>query len=176
MRRPFVIAMLALFCVACADNQPPGYYAAPPAKRLQDPLPGKALVYLFRAPHDGATLALQISGRPSFTLEPSTYTALTLNPGEYLMEGTSTGRWGKTVPAFEPIRIRIESGERKLLYVSGENDRTIEFLGIAPLGRGGGMLLANAALATDNASRRWKECTVLDAQGFMDISRLKLVD
>jgi hypothetical protein len=175
MRRALLIT-IALLCGGCAE-MPANYYSPAPLTRLQDPLPGKALVYLFRAPHDEDALSIQITGKPRFELEPSTYTVLTLEPGEHVIEGTTVrSAFSIEKPAFAPTPIKVTADQRAFLYVSGINSSSMKITGLVPVAKGGVMVFGGIMPTTEAGSRSWKECSELDAQGFIDISKLKVVE
>jgi hypothetical protein len=175
MKRRALLVTIALLCGGCAEI-PANYYSPAPLTRLQDPLPGQALVYLFRAPHDEDALSIQITGKPRFTLEPSTFTVLTLEPGEHVIEGAVRSAFSNEKPAFAPTPIKVTANQRAFLYVSGINSSSMRITGLAPVAKGSVMVFGGIMPTTEAGSRSWKECSELDAQGFIDISKLKVVE
>ena len=174
-RRSVLVALSA--CVAgCAINPPASYYQPPPLIPIQDPLPGHGIVYLLRAPHDPETLAIQLNTQQPFRLEPSTYTVLVLKPGDYAMRGTEGGLFGRTKEAFAPVSFRIHDGQRAFLYVSGITDTSVFINSIVPLSKGAFFVDGGLRPSTAFGTRSWKECSELDAQGFMSASKLKLIE
>ena len=161
---------------ACADNKPPSYYKPPPPLALRDPLPGQAILYLLRAPHDQDVFSIQIQDKQPFVLAPESYTVLSFSPGEYTMTGTVGSMFGGPKPAFTPAQFRLVEGQRAFLYVSGVNDTSFFLNSIVPLGRGGLLVDGGIRPSTVAGSRSWKECSELDAQGFMSASTLKIVE
>lgn len=174
-RRTLFLA-LAGFLSGCADNMPQSYYAPPPLIPLQDPLPGHGILYLLRAPHDQETFSVQLGGKQSFTLEPATYSVISLKPGDYAMTGTIGSILGGPKEAFAPARFRLQEGQRAFLYVSGVSDTSFFLNSIIPAGRG--ILFVDGGIKSSTAAgtRSWKECTELDAQGFMSVSKPKLIE
>lgn len=175
MKLRALLITIVLLCGGCADI-PASYYSPAPLTRLQDPPPGKALVYLFRAPHDEDALSIQITGQQRFTLEPLTYVVLTLEPGEHVLEGTVRSAFSKEQPAFAPTPIKVTADQRAFLYASGINSSSMKITGLAPVAKGSVMVFGGIMPTTEAGSRSWKECSELDAQGFIDISKLKAIE
>ncbi len=176
MFRRIALMLLAVLAISCAENKPPSYYRPPPAVPLQDPLPGKAVVYLFRAPHDLDAFRIEIDGKRPFILSPGSYTVLSFPTGEFGMKGSVESRFGTRAPAFQPTMLRLREGQRVFLYVSGENDSSFFLNNIVPLGRGGVLVDGGIRPSTVAGTRSWKECNEIDAQGFISISKLQLVE
>jgi hypothetical protein len=176
MLRRSTLAILAVFVTACADNKPPSYYKPGPLVPLQDPLPGLAMVYLFRAPHDLDAFHMEIDQKPPFVLKPGSYTVLSFAPGEFGMRGYAVSRFGTKSPAFQPTLLRLREGQRIFLYVSGENDSSFLLKSIVPIGRGGVLVDGGIRTSTVAGTRSWKECNEIDAQGFISISKLQLIE
>jgi hypothetical protein len=87
MVRRFTIALLSLALTACASPEfKPLVFA--PEVRLQDPLPGKAIVYLLRVPNDAETVAVMFGQRKMAVLPPSTFTAVSVEPGTHEVNRT----------------------------------------------------------------------------------------
>lgn len=176
LRRRTLFLALAVIISGCADNMPQSYYAPPPLIPLQDPLPGHGILYLLRAPHDQETFSVQLGGKQSFTLEPLTYSVISLKPGDYAMTGTVGSILGGPKEAFAPTRFRLQEGQRAFLYVSGVSDTSFFLNSIIPAGRG--ILFVDGGIKSSTAAgtRSWKECTELDAQGFMSVSKSKFIE
>lgn len=172
MHRRNALMGVCAWLVACAENKPPGYYAPPPLQPLQDPLPGHAVLYLFRAPHDRSTLLIRIRSKTDFLLEPSTYTVLSLRPGDYTITSGDASK-----AAFAPAPLRLQEGERAFMYVSGSNEDSLSLENIAALlDRDRDRPFSGIVPAVAPGSRSWKVCSEVDAQGFMSVSKLKIVD
>ena len=151
---------------ACAGDKPPSYFAPPSPKPLQVAPRDMAVVYLLRAPHDPATLTLNIEGHSNFKLPSASYVAVMLRPGSYKLTGTQNSMWGQAEPAFAPVTFRIEAGQRTFMYTSGVTSTGPELIGSV----GGIPLFGPSNLHPVTGSRKWTECSELDAQGFMSIS------
>jgi len=134
---------------------------------LQDPLPGKAIIYLLRVPNDDVHLEVLLDGAPVANLPPDKYTVISAAAGAYLLSGTTSK---EVLPSTALV---LKDGERRFFYVSGANANS---LGVSttflPLfGALAGLL---ARTGTVDGSRSWKECVELDARGFMSVSSLVL--
>jgi hypothetical protein len=176
MLRRHLLAVPALLAAGCASNEPPSYFKAAPFVALQDPLPGQAVVYLLRAPHDRDVFSMEVSGKRLFTLPPGTFTVLSVSPGPFRITGTTTSFLGGVSSAFMPAEFSIQNGQRAFLYVSGDTQRSFDITGVMPLGKAGVMLQSRSGLSTEAGTRTWKECSEVDAQGFISISKLKHVE
>jgi hypothetical protein len=169
-------ASCTLLFSGCADNKPPSYYQPPPLAVLQDPLPGKGIVYLFRTPFDKDSMQINIKGKNSFTLPPDSYAVLTMNPGDYDMTGSFTHSWGMSQEAFASAQLRIKDGQRAFLYVSGKTQPSFSIGSVVPIKGGVIFLPGDQGVSTARDSRSWKECNEIDAQGFISSSKLAHVD
>lgn len=174
MRRRGALLGLCACLMACAENKPPSYYAPPPVQSLQDPLPGHAVLYLFRVPHDRASLSIRIAPKLAFLMEPSTYTVLSLLPGDYALTS------GDASNAFAPMSLRLQEGQRVFMYVSGVNDASFSLDNLLALtvdrDRSRDQPFPSFVPSVARGSRSWKLCNEIDAQGFMSVSKLKMVD
>jgi hypothetical protein len=164
-RRAAIICSLSVALLACTTPKNFDPKDLPPLVALQDPPEGKAIVYLLRAPHDSATLPVFLGGKKVAVLEPSTYTAAVLDPGTCLLASSPLGR-SEDAPA---STLTVQAGERRFLYVSAPTSKSASLssmylnkVGVIPL-----VLPVYGA----NGARTWKECSELDAQGFMSIGR-----
>jgi hypothetical protein len=92
------------------------------------------------------------------------------------MTGAVDSMFGGSKPAFMPTQFRLMEGQRAFLYVSGINGTSFFLNSIVPLGRGGVLVDGGIRPSTVAGSRSWKECSELDAQGFMLASTLKIVE
>jgi hypothetical protein len=132
---------------------------------LQDPFPGRAMVYLIRAPHDSEPIEVRVGELPAITLPSGTYTLLSIAPGTHSFR-TVTERGAE-----RRIEIAFHVGERRFFYLSGENASSIGDPAIVAV-VGGPLLAALNRTDTVEGSRTWKECTELDARGLISISKL----
>ena len=80
-----LVAMVALVIAVggCASPMKPLEF--PPSVALQDPLPGQALVYLIRAPHDQLGIAVYANGMLVAALPHGIYTAIGLHEAQGLL-------------------------------------------------------------------------------------------
>jgi hypothetical protein len=114
-RRSSVTLLVTLALVACATPQPFKPLVFAPDTRLQDPLPGKAVVYLLRVPTEGTTVTVFFNVKRMAVLPPSTFTAVMVDPGTYEVASTE-GIWSSSkTPA---SRLTVSAGERRFLYTS----------------------------------------------------------
>jgi hypothetical protein len=164
LRRAIMHLPIAVLC-GCVTPKSFDPKDLPPLVPLQDAPTGKAIVYLLRAPHDSSTLPVFFSEQKVAVLEPATYTVAVVEPGTYLVASSPLGRT-ETLPA---STLTVQAGERRFLYVSAPTGQVANLsamylskIGVAPL------LLPSYGAA---GSRTWKECSELDAQGFMSIAR-----
>jgi hypothetical protein len=165
------LVLASVLISGCAKERGPDYYKPPSPIPLQDPLPGQGLLYLFRAPYDSDAFTVELSGRKPFLLKPSTYAVLSLAPGEYQITGITKPWLGSVKPAFAPAHLRLSPNQRAFLYVSGRTSSSAIVPAVIPIGSG---VLSLGTIpvgqSTDPESRRWSECSEMDAQGFLSIS------
>ena len=161
----FIFVILGVFALAsCSFTSKPYSYTPPIDKVLQDPLPGQAIAYFLRAPHDEIDLEVFAADKKVAVLREGTYSAISLAPGTHVITVRETSIFGtgpEVAPAFQII---AKSGERRFFNISGAIRRTLSIYGGIPIAGTG--IVAN--------SRGWKEVSELDAQGLMSISRLVL--
>ena len=165
MNRRLLLAAVVLFA-GCASDGP---YEPPRDVRLQDPLPGKGIIYLLRAPHDSAAVQVSVDGRQVATLPSSTYTLISLAPGQYSLTTASASDRSQLAP---PFVLDVRAGTRRFLNLSGRTRESAKLEGLIPIGSGV-VPLVTPSIATRDG-RSWKEVTELDAQGLMSIARLVL--
>lgn len=162
-RRHLLVAGISGVLAACA---PPPFKPLefPPPLPLQDPLPGRAMVYLLRTPDDGATVTVFLSGTKVATLPRGTYTALSLKPGSYAI----TIKSGSPQPE-SPV-LTVSAGERRFLYTAVPTDSgmSVQFM---PAGKAGIVPLL-VPQRTRTGARSWRECNESDAQGLLSISKV----
>jgi hypothetical protein len=165
LRRHMVI-LLGLSAAGCMTPKEFNPKDIPPLVQLQDAPPGKAVIYLLRAPHDTATLPVYFGARRVANLPPATYTVVLVEPGSHVVASSPSGS-SAGAPGSE---LTVSAGERRFLYVSAAaTGRTAT---VAPLlGPGAGVVPLVLPSYGSTGARVWKECAELDAQGFMSISR-----
>lgn len=161
-RRRWSLATLACVFGGCANREFRPLEFSPPV-RLQDPLPGMAIVYLLRVPHDPVPLDILIDGKRIATLPPSTFTVATLAPGEHGLRAVKPGDESQPPASL----LAVAAGERRFVYssVPTRTQTTLNLIGALPL------LGRSQQMAGD---RRWTDCSELDAQGLMSTARLVL--
>jgi hypothetical protein len=159
LRRALLLAVSVL-AAACATEPKP--YVAPVDKPLQDPLPGQAVVYLLRAPHDSLRVQVSSAEKRLVVLAQSTYTAVSLQPGRHVLR---THAWLLAAGAevAPPLVLEVQPNTRRFFSLSGA---TVRFVYGMPLPQ----------VDTAPGSHSWKEITELDAQGLMSITRVTLPD
>jgi hypothetical protein len=127
-----------------------------------DPAPEQSVLYLFRAPHDSTEVVAFVNGAAAARLPASAYTALTLPPGTYGLATAGTGTQG--------LNVELKAGERRFVYVSGVMATHTQAIGLATAFAGPlAGLAVMAGNPTDLESRRWTECSDLDARGLASI-------
>jgi hypothetical protein len=174
MRHTLFIVLLTCFVVIGCSTPPSKPYVPPADKPLQDPLPGQALIYLLRAPYDPSQLEVSLSDKVIAILPQSTYTAVSLPPGDYVLQTKSSAMFASGVPAAEPFKFVVKPNERRFFNISGATAMSPGVVAVLPVRGGGVVPLVLRHLGTEPAGRSWKEVTELDAQGLMSIARLVL--
>ena len=166
---PFLAVTLvfASWLSGCADKP----YVAPVHIGLQDPMPGQSIVYLLRAPHDAAAVLITIDNKRVAILQPETYTAIGLSPGQHALRTMGAG--SEIAPVFE---FNIKPDERQFFNISGATNSSMRLSGLVPMAGGGVLPLFEAESRTVQGTRAWKEVKELDAQGLMSISEPVLPD
>lgn len=160
--------MAVFVVVGCATTQP---YVAPVDVRLQDPPPGKAVVYLVRAPYDSSHVAVFSGAAKLATLPPDSYTAIALLPGEHVLITKTAATVSADAQVAPPYELRVRADERRFLNLSGLTSRRPVFVGVLPIAGGGVIPLIEQQQATKSGSLTWKEVTEIDAQGLMSIAK-----
>ena len=165
MNRRALAFALSIALTGCASREFKPLEFAPPVA-LQDPLPGLAIVYLLRAPHDPVVVDVALNSALAARLPAETYTAVSLQPGTYAIattDGTASS------PGDNPV-LTVSAGERRFLYTSVPT-RSTDSLGVAFAGKAVPIpLLSPVTIRV--GQRTWRECSELDAQGLMSISKL----
>ena len=156
----FVLAASFALLTGCANTTT---FKKPQDIAWIDAAPGEAILYLLRAPHDSTEVVAAINGASAARLPSSAYTALALSPGTYRLATTASGTYA--------VDIELKTGERRFFYISGVLGSRTQADGIATAL--GGPIVALAISTrdrTDPESRRWTECTDLDARGLASIA------
>jgi len=164
-RRVLCLGTLGLLA-ACAGNRPLEF-TKPVA--LQDALPGHAVFYLVRAPHDGGVVELTLDGQPVARIPSQGYTTIQVREGSHRLTSTVTG---SAADGRVDYVLEAKPGERHFHYLVQPSDVKPQgglFIATGPLsllmpGYGGTPVPAGA--------RVWQEMNELDAQGMLGISRL----
>lgn len=165
MHRRFLLAVSLALLAGCASEFKP--LSFPPNVVLQDAPPGMAIVYLIRAPHDGATLPVYIDGRLVAKLPPMTYTAAVVAPGAHKIASAPHGGNAEAPASL----LAVAAGERRFLHVSAPRNTSLE-VGALPIG--GTVAISATHISTFSGTRTWAECSELDAQGLMSLGKLVL--
>jgi hypothetical protein len=168
-RLPAMGLFLCASLLGCAT--PPKPYEEPMPVPLEVPVPGRALVYLLRAPYDRQQLEITLSGKKVAVLPGSSYTAISATPGIYMLRTQVAGILGAGGEEVQPMELNLKADERRFLCVSGHTAKTVEFSGIFTLPNGALAPIPMPQTGTALGTRSWKEITELDAQGLMSISR-----
>ena len=165
LSRRTCVAALGLVLAGCMTPKTFSPKDLPPDIPLMDPPAGKAVIYLLRVPHDSASLPVYLNEKRVVTLPAATYSIVVVEPGTYSVASSIKGKSEQASAS----TLTIQSGERRFLYVSAATGQTPEFSFLA-MGKGSIVPLVIPTYGTTGA-RIWKECSALDAQGFMSISR-----
>lgn len=166
--RTAIALVLVLAAAGCAVEPKP--YSPPKETPLQDPPPGKAIVYLLRAPYDSAEITVFVGAAKVATIPPGKYTAIALPPGRHVFitrAASIFGVGGEIAPSFH---LNVRENQRRFLNISGSTTKTPALVGALPMPSGGGIPLVMPVQSTAPGSRSWKEVSELDAQGLMSIS------
>ncbi|MBL0251412.1 MAG: hypothetical protein KBA62_01775 [Polaromonas sp.] len=169
LRRTFLvlISLVLAGCVTPRDFKPEDL---PHLQKLVDPPAGKAVVYLLRAPHDNVRMDVYFGEKKVAHLPRSTYSILVVDPRSYLLASSPSGQ-SDYAPA---SLLTVQTGERRFLYVSARTGKVSDPIDqtIRQVGSLGGVIPLPPPIAYGaSGARIWKECTELDAQGFMSISQ-----
>ena len=166
MLRRHLVALIPLSIAGCAAREfRPLEFSEPVL--LQDPLPGKAVIYLLRAPNDPVSLSILVGGRLVAELPPSTYTLISLTPGDHALGAVGNGE----TPGAGASRLSVAAGDRRFFYTSVPSTTSNSF---AFIPFGAGVLPLVGRTQSQSGARAWHECNETDAQGLMSIARLVL--
>jgi hypothetical protein len=165
-RRLFLVAAGAAVAGCASTEFKPLAFA--PNVVLQDPLPGKAIVYVLRTPHDRPALDVYLGDRKVASLGPSTYTVLSVDPGSHELNAALAG----SPPEVPPSTLTVKAGERRFVYTSvpTRSSTALHLVGAGALG----VIPLMTPSVVPVGARRWTECREEDAQGLMSTSSLVL--
>ena len=164
-RRPLLLLFPALALLGCVS---PKQYTPPAKAVLQDPLPGKALVYLLRAPYDGADLELLLNG-VRLSLPAYRYTAISLEPGLYTLRTTVKGNQRNPGNAIPDLVVPLASGERLGFFLPAPERRNeTEFVPLP------GAAFFRQRMEETGAKRTWTPATRDDFNWFIQYTKLYL--
>lgn len=141
---------------------------------LQDPLPGSALVYLMRTPHDPVTVELFLTGRPYVTLPPETYTVLSLPPGKYSLATTAIAANGNRQVVADLLALELRPGIRSFYVLSGINERAKELPSLNAMITRPLSAVSESSDRVAKGSREWKESGELETRSMVTVTRLVL--
>jgi hypothetical protein len=165
IRRRKAISLIGILLAGCKTPKEFNPKDLTPPVQLQTPPPGKAVLYLLRAPHDSSTLPVYLGKLRVAMLPPGTYTTVVVEPANYLIASSPLGQ-SESAPA---STFTVQAGERRFLYVSASSTGRAVTIKALPLP--GGLIPLIVPTYGSSGARTWKECTELDAQGFMSISK-----
>jgi hypothetical protein len=137
---------------------------------VQEALPGRALVYLIRAPHDTATVLVERAGRRVAELPPETHTAFSTVPGELDFGTFTIGTIGSRTAIAPPVQVRLVAGQRLFLVLTGSQERQTRVSGVLP----GATPLPIFVPSLATSERAWKEFNEVDARGLIGVTRVVL--
>ena len=165
MIRKLVIVLTSLWLAACAAPEFKPLEFKPPVA-LQDPLPGQAIVYLLRVPHDGAAVPVYFNGTKVASMPPESYTAVSLRPGTYALSSVASDGSAQS----EASVLTVGAGERRFLYagVPTRGSTSLFFVPFKPTG----VIPLAVPLRQATGGRFWHECNEQDAQGLLSISKV----
>jgi len=163
------IVLGAVSCVGCTYT---GEFRPLEFKEVvvQEALPGRALVYLIRAPHDTATVVVERAGRRVAELPPETHTAFSMSPSELDLSTFTVGATGTRAAAALPVQVRLVAGQRLFLVLTGSQERQTRVSGVLP----GATPLPIFVPSLATSERAWKEFNEVDAKGLIGITRVVL--
>ena len=158
--------ILVSFCIlpilSACGNWAVRDYPHPDSVVLQQVVPGQALIYFLRAPHDSGALNIHTNGKQVAKMSPATYVALSLPQGNYSFVTTSSSLFNGTKEAVAPLEIKLKPNERVFNHVSGIAENQASLIGIVRAqGSAAIPLLGRESVVTD---RVWNECSELDAR------------
>jgi hypothetical protein len=168
--RRSVLALLAagLFAAGCAHR----VYQEPENLVLQDPLPGQALVYFIRTPHDFSAISIASGGKLLAKLPKETFTALSVAPGEHIIE---TYFSGTSEVATGPIALRVAPDTRYFLALTDRRERPGQVAHVIDAIVKGPLAWAvPAGTQVSAGSREWKAYEESDARPLITIAELAL--
>jgi len=164
-RAAILLSVLAFMTSGCSTT-----YPDPDSLVLQEPLPGHALVYLIRGPHDEFKMRVRIRGAFESVLPPETYTAVSLGPGRHRVE-TEFSQSSDGRPAAEVFELQLEAGDRHFLVLLGRPESGP--ISAMPIPLPGNTFLAVPAPSSAGLElRRWRPFDEAAARPMISIARL----
>jgi hypothetical protein len=164
-RRTITIFLSSLVLTGCASTEFEPLTFAPDVM-LQDPLPGMAIVYLIRAPHDNAAISVYFNSSKMALLPPNSYTVVSIQPGTYQVASAAPGTSASTTGSSSVLTVK--AGERRFLYTSVHTRSSASFIFIPSAS---GVIPLVLPTITGSGARTWNECNELDAQGLMSSAK-----
>lgn len=160
------IVALVTVTIGCKTTAPIEYSKSQP---LIEPETGRAVLYLFRAPHDVIEVHVTIDGMVLTSLPSETYTVVHLNPGKHILGVLENAQSSQP----KTFLVDVAEGERRFAYLSGAvRSRSTEIsVAGAVAGPVGAAVAVLRPTRADAESYQWKECSELDAHGFISISK-----
>ncbi len=163
-----------LFALAALTGCATRASISPDAVVLQDPLPGQGLVYLLRAPYDDKVIRVEGNGVTLVVLPPGRHTALSLQPGKYVLTTFASSLFSPDVQVAPPLELSLLPDQRLFYAISGTTEQAIAFTGITRAGPSLFLPTFSYEYSTASNTRSWKEVAELDARGLMTMSRVVL--
>jgi hypothetical protein len=173
MRSFWVRAVCVAFSFAVASCAARKEFADPRSIVVQDPMPGQALLYLIRAPHDSSTFSLRVGGVLAAVLPPEAYAALSLPPGQHIIQtyAGAVPRGGEsTVPE---LKVAVEPNSRYFLVLSGRSERPgAAVQALAAVAGGPFTWFIPMSTGVVAGSHTWKPYTEEEARPMLSIATL----
>ena len=146
-------------------------YPDPDTMALQDPLPGKAIIYLMRAPFDNARFQVYANQKLVARLPKETYTAVSLEPGSYTLRTTPFDSDESVAP---DAKVELQPDTRYFLLIAG-SDRAVAktnvFVVVSPTPI---VLFIPAPYSITKGTHTWRPNSEAEARPMLSIATLVL--
>ena len=165
------ILLVTILLVACAT---PKEYRPPPKALLQEPLPGQALLYMLRSPYDGQDLQILINGKRVTALPSSTYTVMSLAPGQYALESVGSKQLIGGLPDIPQIQLSLKPAQRVFIHLPAPEYKYAQ--GTSVMSLPGELVIPQSTRrpAATGATRAWTITEEQDVHWFIHYSKLYL--
>ena len=169
------VQILAFTLCACLAGCAAHVYESPESVRLQDPLPGEALLYLIRAPHDPLAISVRSAGKNLANLPADTYTAISLAPGTYQLKTVALSLGSSGEAAALDVTLKLEPDARYFLVISGRSERPGQAIQVLDaLSKGPFAWYIPTSTSVVPGSREWKPYSEHDARPLLTLAKLVL--